>query len=102
MAGVLFEDIFNVKDIDPEGKKFDRGIDISTYLSRRTSRPRGPDNRTAFLLYVFAARSWTTREWNLQSVVEKATMTEFSAGIYWIFAACIAPINFAAQILSMC
>jgi DNA-directed RNA polymerase I, II, and III subunit RPABC3 len=24
MAGVLFEDIFNVKDIDPEGKKFDR------------------------------------------------------------------------------
>ena len=25
MAGVLFEDIFDVKDIDPEGKKFDRG-----------------------------------------------------------------------------
>jgi DNA-directed RNA polymerase I, II, and III subunit RPABC3 len=25
MAGVLFEDIFNVKDIDPDGKKFDRG-----------------------------------------------------------------------------
>ncbi|GFY66599.1 DNA-directed RNA polymerases I, II, and III subunit RPABC3 [Trichonephila inaurata madagascariensis] len=24
MAGVLFEDIFDVKDIDPEGKKFDR------------------------------------------------------------------------------
>lgn len=24
MAGVLFEDIFNVKDIDPDGKKFDR------------------------------------------------------------------------------
>lgn len=24
MAGVVFEDIFNVKDIDPEGKKFDR------------------------------------------------------------------------------
>ncbi|KAK6637051.1 DNA-directed RNA polymerases I, II, and III subunit RPABC3 [Polyplax serrata] len=24
MAGVLFEDIFNVKDIDPEGRKFDR------------------------------------------------------------------------------
>ncbi|XP_071454210.1 DNA-directed RNA polymerases I, II, and III subunit RPABC3 isoform X1 [Hetaerina americana] len=24
MAGVLFEDIFNVKDIDPEGKNFDR------------------------------------------------------------------------------
>jgi len=27
MAGVLFEDIFDVKDIDPEGKKFDRGMD---------------------------------------------------------------------------
>ena len=25
MAGVLSEDIFDVKDIDPEGKKFDRG-----------------------------------------------------------------------------
>lgn len=25
MAGVLFEDIFDVKDMDPEGKKFDRG-----------------------------------------------------------------------------
>ena len=24
MTGVLFEDIFDVKDIDPEGKKFDR------------------------------------------------------------------------------
>lgn len=24
MAGILFEDIFNVKDIDPDGKKFDR------------------------------------------------------------------------------
>lgn len=24
MAGVLFEDIFNIKDMDPEGKKFDR------------------------------------------------------------------------------
>jgi DNA-directed RNA polymerase I, II, and III subunit RPABC3 len=24
MAGVLFEDMFDVKDIDPEGKKFDR------------------------------------------------------------------------------
>ncbi|XP_075720239.1 DNA-directed RNA polymerases I, II, and III subunit RPABC3 isoform X3 [Rhinoderma darwinii] len=25
MAGILFEDIFDVKDIDPEGRKFDRG-----------------------------------------------------------------------------
>lgn len=24
MSSVLFEDIFNVKDMDPEGKKFDR------------------------------------------------------------------------------
>lgn len=24
MASVLFEDIFNVKDMDPEGRKFDR------------------------------------------------------------------------------
>ena len=31
MAGVLFEDIFDVKDINPEGKKFDRGIDLQTY-----------------------------------------------------------------------
>lgn len=28
MAGVLFEDIFDVKDIDPDGKKFDRGKQI--------------------------------------------------------------------------
>lgn len=26
MAGVLFEDIFDVKDVDPDGKKFHRGI----------------------------------------------------------------------------
>lgn len=26
MAGILFEDIFDVKDIDPDGKKFDRGV----------------------------------------------------------------------------
>lgn len=25
MAGVLFEDIFDVKHVDPDGKKFDRG-----------------------------------------------------------------------------
>lgn len=31
MAGVLFEDIFNVKDIDPEGKKFDRGKFMKYY-----------------------------------------------------------------------
>ncbi|EFN66579.1 hypothetical protein EAG_15577 [Camponotus floridanus] len=32
MAGVLFEDIFNVKDIDPEGKKFDRDLDLLDHL----------------------------------------------------------------------
>lgn len=25
MSGIVFEDIFDVKDIDPDGKKFDRG-----------------------------------------------------------------------------
>lgn len=35
MAGVLFEDIFNVKDIDPEGKKFDRGESFSNLLVHR-------------------------------------------------------------------
>lgn len=35
MAGVLFEDIFNVKDIDPEGKKFDRGESTSELTFRR-------------------------------------------------------------------
>ena len=29
MAGILFEDIFDVKDIDPDGKKFERGINDS-------------------------------------------------------------------------
>ena len=29
----LFEDIFDVKDIDPEGKKFDRGE--SQFLDKR-------------------------------------------------------------------
>lgn len=32
MAGVLFEDIFDVKDIDPEGKKFDRGVKSSNII----------------------------------------------------------------------
>ncbi|MPC54103.1 DNA-directed RNA polymerases I, II, and III subunit RPABC3 [Portunus trituberculatus] len=30
MTGILFEDIFDVKDIDPDGKKFDRG-EITSY-----------------------------------------------------------------------
>lgn len=32
MAGILFEDIFDVKDIDPDGKKFDRGTLIKSEL----------------------------------------------------------------------
>ena len=35
MAGVLFEDIFDVKDIDPDGKKFDRGRIISRIVFLR-------------------------------------------------------------------
>ena len=35
MAGVLFEDIFDVKDIDPEGKKFDR---VSRYSQKYNLR----------------------------------------------------------------
>ena len=26
MAGVLFEDMFDVKDVNPDGKKFDKGF----------------------------------------------------------------------------
>ena len=33
MSGVLFEDIFDVKDIDPEGKKFDRGTHTQLWSS---------------------------------------------------------------------
>jgi len=32
MAGVLFEDIFDVKDIDPDGKKFERGLCYIWYI----------------------------------------------------------------------
>jgi hypothetical protein len=31
--GMVFEDIFNVKDIDPNGKQFDRGKFIISYLT---------------------------------------------------------------------
>lgn len=30
MALILFEDIFDVKDIDPDGKKFERGLILCT------------------------------------------------------------------------
>jgi len=33
MAGVLFEDIFDVKDIDPDGKKFERGTCYIWYIA---------------------------------------------------------------------
>lgn len=38
MAGVLFEDIFDVKDINPEGKKFDRGniLQVISFLMSKS------------------------------------------------------------------
>lgn len=33
MSGVLFEDIFDCKDKDPDGKKFDRGKMTPTFDS---------------------------------------------------------------------
>ena len=33
MAGVVFEDIFDVKDIDPGGKKFERGRWFDVFFS---------------------------------------------------------------------
>ena len=39
MAGILFEDIFDVKDIDPEGKKFDRGKVCRGGLREEASMP---------------------------------------------------------------
>lgn len=57
MAGVLFEDIFNVKDIDPEGKKFDRGKSTSEFTFRfvRASTCRG-DARAIFIVRMLASR----------------------------------------------
>lgn len=42
MAGILFEDIFDVKDIDPEGKKFDRGEWGPAPPARPRLLPAGP------------------------------------------------------------
>lgn len=39
MAGILFEDIFDVKDIDPDGKKFDRGMWTVTVKTQKRSSP---------------------------------------------------------------
>uniref|UniRef100_T1ITI1 Uncharacterized protein n=1 Tax=Strigamia maritima TaxID=126957 RepID=T1ITI1_STRMM len=46
MAGVLFEDIFDVKDIDPEGKKFDIGkktIPANPKFNLHAMSPRTPN-----------------------------------------------------------
>ncbi|CAL1679493.1 unnamed protein product [Lasius platythorax] len=62
MAGVLFEDIFNVKDIDPEGKKFDRGESRSKFMSRRIrASPRRSGTRAIFIAKMAASlASWST------------------------------------------
>ena len=44
MAGILFEDIFDVKDIDPDGKKFERGINDSFWC---------PSVRVYFSEYIY-------------------------------------------------
>jgi len=58
MAGVLFEDIFNVKDIDPEGKKFDRGESISEFIFRRVRVSTCRSNARA----IFIARTIASHE----------------------------------------
>lgn len=56
MAGVLFEDIFNVKDIDPEGKKFDRGESTFKFISRRIrGSPRSGGTRAIFTVKMTAS-----------------------------------------------
>ena len=39
MAGILFEDIFDVKDIDPDGKKFERGTCTDWLMGRSNYCP---------------------------------------------------------------
>lgn len=56
MAGVLFEDIFNVKDIDPEGKKFDRGESKSEFTFRCVRTSTCPvDARVIFIARMVAS-----------------------------------------------
>lgn len=56
MAGVLFEDIFNVKDIDPEGKKFDRGESKSEFIFRCVrASTRRVDARVIFIARTVAS-----------------------------------------------
>ena len=39
MAGILFEDIFDVKDIDPDGKKFERGaLEVCVCVCSKVNR----------------------------------------------------------------
>lgn len=56
MAGVLFEDIFNVKDIDPEGKKFDRGEFISKLISRRVEASSRRDGSRVIFTAIMGPR----------------------------------------------
>lgn len=42
MAGILFEDIFDVKDIDPEGKKFDRGKGVGGGMREEAQHAHPP------------------------------------------------------------
>ncbi|RWS30191.1 DNA-directed RNA polymerases I: II: and III subunit RPABC3-like protein [Leptotrombidium deliense] len=44
MAGVLFEDIFDVKDMDPEGKKFDRGDKFRLVVASTLREDGYPDD----------------------------------------------------------
>jgi hypothetical protein len=47
MSGILFEDIFDIKDVDPEGKQFDRGkIFIYTSLNTPKYYTQFDDERT--------------------------------------------------------
>ena len=57
MAGILFEDIFDVKDIDPDGKKFERGENIlfvcfRTLLERQTQSSASRTSETQIWHFV--------------------------------------------------
>ena len=63
MAGVLFEDIFDVKDIDPDGKKFDRGRGMcSIHVSALFSKSR-MISRVPFKEYYFNFLFYKTQYW---------------------------------------
>lgn len=52
MAGILFEDIFDVKDIDPEGKKFDRGKVCRGGMREEANIPTHPKWSTPLSRYL--------------------------------------------------